>query len=199
MRVVAVTGGIACGKTTLLAALRQKGAQVIDADQISRFLTSDGGMALPPIRDAFGDAVFTPCGALDRAKLGECIFSDSQKRETLNAILHPMIRSEIARRLSLFRQADEKLVFLDIPLLYEAHMESLCDEVWCVYLPYQAQLKRLMARNRLTQAQARKRIESQMPLERKKALADFVIDTSGTPQQSAQKALTRYESILKEL
>lgn len=199
MKVIAVTGGIACGKTTLLKALKAKGALVIDADQISRFLTSDGGMALPKIREAFGETVFTKTGALNRMRLGDKVFSDKTARETLNAILHPMIDREIARQLNLFRAAGEKLVFLDIPLLYEAQMTHLCDEVWCAYLPRHLQEDRLMSRNRLSREAAALRIDSQMPLERKKHLADYVIDTSGTEGESAKKALALYEKTLKEL
>ena len=94
---IGLTGSIACGKSTVSQHLKQKGCQIVDADAISRALTADGGAALPEIRKAFGDGVFSGA-ALDRAKLGQLVFADAQKRETLNAILHPMILAEIRRQ-----------------------------------------------------------------------------------------------------
>lgn len=96
---IGLTGSIACGKSTVSQHLKQKGCQIVDADAISRALTAEGGAALPEIRKAFGDGVFSGA-ALDRAKLGQLVFADAQKRETLNAILHPMILAEIRRQLN---------------------------------------------------------------------------------------------------
>lgn len=199
MKVITVTGGIACGKTTLLSALKERGALVIDADAISRALTMDGGMALPDIRRAFGDEVFAGRDSLDRKALGDIVFSHTPSREVLNRIMHPMIEREILRLLSLYEQGGEKLVFLDIPLVYEANMAHLSDEIWCAYLPEGEQLKRLMARSHLTQQQAQARIKSQMPLSQKKQLASKVIDTSGTLSETIEKVVTLYEEALKEI
>lgn len=198
MKVIAVTGGIACGKTTLLEALKSHGARVIDSDAISRSLTAPGGMALPAILDAFGPAVFAPDGALDRKALADIVFSDGQKRKALNAIVHPLVETEIKRQSALYRAAGEKLIFLDIPLLFEAGMAHLCDESWCAYLNPDEQLKRLMARDRLTREQALARIQSQMPVAEKARRCDKVIDTSGTLAQTAQKAVTLYQNALND-
>ncbi len=199
MKVIAVTGGIACGKTTLVSALKQRGAFVIDADAISRQLTMDGGLALPKIFEAFGESVFTFGGALNRKALGDLVFNHGEKRQTLNGIIHPLVEKEILRQLGLARDGHEAIAILDIPLLFEAHMEKLCDEIWCAWLPQETQIARLMERNHFSREEALARIRSQMPLEEKAARSDQVIDTSGSIAKSAEKIIKLYDDKMKEL
>ena len=130
---IGLTGSIACGKSTVSAYLASLGCAIVDADAISRALTADGGAALPAVRQAFGDSVFRG-KSLDRRALGQLVFSDSQKRDELNAILHPLILREITRQLDAF-DAPERLVIGDIPLLYECGMQTLFDAVWVVSVP----------------------------------------------------------------
>ena len=141
---IGLTGSIACGKSTVSQYLRQKGCFIVDADAISRALTADGGAALPEIRRAFGDDVFSGA-SLDRAKLGQLVFADAQKRETLNAILHPMILSEIRRQLDRL-DAPGQIVVGDIPLLFECGMASMFDTVWVVRAARETQIQRLFER-----------------------------------------------------
>ncbi|MBR4502722.1 MAG: dephospho-CoA kinase [Clostridia bacterium] len=185
--VIGITGGIACGKTNLTDALKELGANVIDADEVSRALTAPGGDALIPIRTVFGDGVFRD-GDLDRRALGSIVFSDPDKKKLLEDILHPMIRNRIAFLLD----RAEGIVFLSAPLLFECGYEKICDEVWCVYVPQKEQLRRLMARDRLTRAEALKRIGSQWPALRKARLSDVVIRTDGTPEESKEKVTGLY-------
>ncbi len=187
--VIGVTGGIACGKTNVTDALKNLGAQVIDADEVSRALTAPGGEALAPIRAAFGDGVFRG-GELDRRALSSIVFSDPDEKKRLETILHPMIRERIA---SLLDRA-EGIVFLSAPLLFECGYEKICDEVWCVYVPQKEQLRRLMARDGLTRAEAMKRIGSQWSALKKARLSDEVIRSDGTPEESAEKAVRLYRN-----
>ena len=194
--VLGLTGGIATGKSHLSATLRKAGARVVDADLISHQLTAPGGPALPLIRDAFGDA-FVRDGILDRKRLGALVFSDAQALTRLNGIMHPLIFEEADRQIA--QGADEPVVVLDAPLLYETGMDGRCREVWCAWIPRALQLKRLMARDGLTRAQALRRINSQMSAWEKRRRADRWIDTRGTLEESAEKALTMYEALLRRL
>ena len=179
---IGLTGSIACGKSTVSQYLSQKGCFIVDADAISRVLTADGGAALPEIRRAFGDDVFSGA-SLDRAKLGQLVFADAQKRETLNAILHPMILSEIRRQLDRL-DAPGQIVVGDVPLLFECGMESMFDTVWVVRAARETQIQRLFERDGLSREQAERRIDSQMPPDEKIRRANAVIDTDGSIEQT---------------
>ena len=189
---IGLTGSIACGKSTVSSFLRDSGYTVIDADAISHALTAPGGAALPAIRKAFGDGVFSG-DTLDRRALGSIVFADPVKRAQLNAILHPMILSSIYAALD-ESDAPEKLVFADVPLLYECQMEAHFDRVWVVAAQEETQLDRLMTRDQLTKDEAISRIRSQMPLEEKCRRADAVIMTDG-PIAQTQKQVRRLLSM----
>lgn len=180
MRIIGLTGGIACGKSNVSETLAELGACIIDGDRISRDLTQDGGAALPAIRKAFGDRVFRADGTLDRKALGTLVFQDDKQLKRLNALMHPMIIAETERAIKKARAAGFAVCVLDMPLLYEAGLDRLCDTVWCVWIPEQLQIERLTARDGLTEAQARARIQSQMPTDEKKLRAAVVIDTSSS-------------------
>ena len=185
---IGLTGSIACGKSTVSSFLREKGYTVIDADAISHALTAPGGDALPAIRETFGDAVFDG-EVLNRRALGSAVFTDKEKRAQLNAILHPMILERIYAALKA-HDAPDTLVFADVPLLYECAMEDRFDRIWVVAAEEDTQLTRLMVRDSLTEAEARARIRSQMPLEEKCRRADAVIHTDG-PIPATQRQVLR--------
>ncbi len=180
MRIIGLTGSIACGKSNVSATLAELGAAVIDGDVLSRRLTAPGGAALPAIRAAFGDGVFLPDDTLDRRALGAAVFGHEENRRQLNAILHPMIIDLTRREIEAARLAGAPLCVLDMPLLYEAGMDSLCDRVWCVWIPRETQLQRLMARDGFTREEAESRLRSQLSADEKAARAHVVIDTSGS-------------------
>jgi len=180
MRIIGLTGGIACGKSNVSAALSALGAVIVDGDLLSRELTAPGGRALPDIRAAFGDGVFHPDGTLNRRGLGAVIFGDDDKRAMLDNIMQPLLRALIAQRIDQARQQGAALCVLDMPLLYEAGLDALCDRVWCVYIPQETQLERLMARDGFTREEALARLRSQMPAAEKAARAQVIIDTSGS-------------------
>ena len=192
--IVGITGGIACGKTNLTDALLGAGVRVVDADEVSRALTAPGGKGLPALREAFGDGVFDG-EALNRRALGEMVFADPEKKTRLNACLHPLILAECRR---LIDGTGEGVVFLSAPLLYECGMDAWCDRVWCAYVPQKEQLRRLMARDRLTRGAALRRIRSQMPALEKARRSQAVIRTDGSPAQSAEKVLALYRALTAE-
>lgn len=180
MRLIGLTGGIACGKSNVSDTLRELGAVIVDGDVLSRELTAPGGIALPSIRAQFGDGVFHPDGTLDRRKLGAVIFGNDERRAALDGIMQPMLRQLILQRIEDARQRRASLCVLDMPLLYEAGLDALCDRVWCVYIPRETQLERLMARDGFTLEEAQMRLRSQLPAEEKARRAQVVIDTSGS-------------------
>lgn len=180
MRIIGLTGSIACGKSNVSDTLRQLGAAVIDGDLLSREVTAPGGMALPALRDAFGDGVFQPDGTLDRRALAAVVFGDETARDRLNSIIHPMVIALTRQRIEEAQRSGAPLCVLDMPLLFEAGMEGLCDRIWCVWLPREIQLQRLMARDGFTPEEAETRLRSQLSADEKAARADVVIDTSGS-------------------
>lgn len=180
MRTIGLTGSIACGKSNVSETLRELGAVIIDGDLLSRELTAPSGLALPAIREAFGDAVFLPDGTLNRRALGSVVFGNDAARAQLDAIMHPLVIRMTRQRMEEARLAGASLCVLDMPLLYETGMESLCDAVWCVWLPRETQLERLMARDGFTHEEAEARLRSQLSADEKAARAHVVIDTSGS-------------------
>ena len=180
MRTVGLTGSIACGKSNVSAVLRELGAAVVDGDLLSRELTAPGGPALPAIREAFGGGVFLSDGTLNRRALGDVVFASDAARKRLDGLMQPLLRSLILRRMEEARAGGAKICVLDMPLLFEAGLDALCDTVWCVHLPREEQLRRLMARDSLTLSQAEARLRSQLSSDEKAARAQVVIDTSGS-------------------
>lgn len=192
--VIGLTGGIACGKSNISKALKENGVPVIDADEISRALTAKGGAALPAIRERFGDGVFDG-DELNRRALSDIVFSDPKERDALNAILHPMVLSEIRRQLD----ANDGPVVMDVPLLYEVGMDSWCQEIWCAYVPQKEQVRRVRKRGTITYKEALRRIHSQMPVMEKRRRADHVIRTEGPKVESSAIALDLWRDALDRL
>ncbi|CAM4320656.1 dephospho-CoA kinase [Paenibacillus tarimensis] len=186
---IGLTGGIACGKSTVAAMLKQRGAMLVDADQVAREVVLPGEPALSEVTAVFGQAVINPDGSLNRAKLGEIVFADKDKLRQLEGILHPAIRKRMWTIIDAAEQDNPgRLIAADIPLLYETGQQHLYDGILVVYIPRELQLKRLLQRNPdLAEEQARQRIDAQMDIGQKKELADWVIDNSGTLDQTEQQ------------
>lgn len=192
MLVLGLTGGIACGKSTISLTLAQLGAVIIDGDVLSRELTAEGGAALPAIRENFGDGVFHPDGTLNRRALGAVVFANDAARNSLDGIMQPMLRQMIIDGIEDARRSSASACVLDMPLLYEKELDRLCDRVWCACIPRETQLERLMARDGFTLEEAEARLRSQLPAEEKAARADVVIDTSGSIQYTKECVISLY-------
>lgn len=185
---IGLTGGIATGKSTVSALLVSKGALLVDADVIAREVMLPGHPVLAAVAGHFGQAVLLADGTLDRKKLGDIVFRDPSQRQALNDITHPAIRREIQERVeSLEREYPDRLVVVDIPLLFESGLEHMYERVMLVYAPRNIQLERLMERNQLSRNEASARIGSQMDIEEKKLKADIVIDNSGDAEQTKRQ------------
>lgn len=187
LRVIGLTGGMASGKSLVAATLRELGAEVIDADAIAREVVSPGSPALREIAAAFGPSALHPDGSLNRAALAARIFEDPEARRRLNAITHPPIRRRIAELLAAIRvRRPDAIVVIDIPLLLDVTPPDAypLDGIVVVYANEAAQVSRLAARDGLTEAAARRRLAAQRPLREKLPEATWVIDNSGTPEET---------------
>lgn len=196
---IGLTGGIATGKSTVSSLLVKKGALLVDADAIARDVMLPGNPVLAAVTASFGQGILHEDGTLDRKKLGSIVFGDKIALETLNSISHPEIRKEIRKQmLELETTFPERLVVVDIPLLYESGLESIFEQVWVVYAPRHIQKERLMSRDLLSDGQAEARLQSQMDIEVKRSLADQVIDNSQTLVVTEQQ-LDKYWLQLRSL
>ena len=173
-RVIGITGGIASGKSNVSNVIKSLGYHVIDSDLITHKLEDIGGKVYNAIVLAFGNSYLKDDKSLDRKKLGNLIFSDAKAKEKLNSISHPIIVDEIKKEIN---NINDEMIFVDIPLLYESKLEYLCDKIICVYLPKNEQIKRLIFRDNIDEEFAIKKVDSQMSLDKKKELADYVIDS----------------------
>lgn len=180
--VIGLTGGIACGKSTVSVYLRQRGIPVVDADVVARQVVAPGTVGLRQIEEAFGSGYLLPDGTLNRRLLGETVFADRRALAQLNNITGPLIAAELKRQLA---AASGPVAVLDGALLLEeARYRTLLDVVWVVTVTPEEQLRRLMARNGYSLQQARERIAAQMSDGQRRQLADAVIDNNGSREQT---------------
>ena len=179
MRVIGLTGSIACGKSTISQYLISLGFPVVDGDQLSRELTAPGSPVLSEIRRNFGDRYINSNGNLNRRALGTLIFQDEHARSRLDAVMAPHLKRLTTEKIEQHRSEGADLCFLDMPLLFEKGYDRLCESVWSVWLPEDIQLSRLMSRDHLSEDDALKRIRSVMSSDEKATRANYVIDNSG--------------------
>lgn len=176
--VVGLTGGIASGKSMAAEAFEALGARLIDADRISREIVRPKSKAWKKIVKTFGKDVLAPSGGIDREKLGAVVFASPAKLRKLERITHPEILAQICKDVKAAR--GEKLIIIDLPLLFEAKLDRMVDRTVVVWAPEAVQARRLSERSGLSRAEIQKRLAAQMPIDRKRELADIVIDNSGT-------------------
>ena len=197
--IVGLTGGIASGKSEAAKYLESLGAHCVDADAISHFLTGTDGPLLTDIRAEFGDGVFNPDGTLDRRALAEVIFNDGEKRRRLDAITHPSIQKAMLDEVEDAEKAGEKVIFLNVPLLFETGMDALCDETWLISTQKDIQLSRLMERDGFDEEQALSRVRSQMSDEDKEQRASIVIDNNRSVEKLMSELQSQYNSLLRRV
>lgn len=200
MPLVALTGGIASGKSTIARRLAAHGAVVVDADQLVRDVQQPGSPVLAAIADQFGEDVLRPDGSLDRAALAGRVFGDSAAIARLNAIVHPAVRAESARRFEAAFAADpEGVVVYDVPLLVEARVDDPWELVVVAHAPADVRTRRLVELRGLSDAEAAARIGSQVPDEARLAIADVVIETAGTMEHTLQQVDDLWERLPEHL
>ena len=196
MPLIAVTGGIAAGKSTVCAHFRELGAHVESADDLVRFVQRAGSPVLEQIGTRFGFGVIGSDGELDRAALGRLIFEDADARRDLESIVHPAIGLEFQRRIaSTFAEDAQAIVIYDIPLLVETRRASEFDAVVVLSCPESIRRQRLMESRGLSSEDAEARIAAQASESERLAVADYVIDTSGTIEHT----LSQVEDVWSEL
>lgn len=198
MRVLGITGGTGAGKSVLCAELERCGAEIIDADLISRQLTKRGGAAFDDVVNEFGSEILKADGEIDRGALAKIVFNDSKKLELLNRITHKYIFAEIRRRLA---RCKKQLAVLDVPLLFSCDFPIKCDLTVAVIAPEAVRVQRIIARDGIDREAALARIKNQMTNDEYAAKADlcFINDGAAEKIKRFAKELCRTEQeILKE-
>ena len=185
-RVIGVTGGIASGKSNVCSVIASLGYPVIDCDKLSRELSVKGGSVYNAMVTVLGTDYLLEDGNLDRKKIAKLIFNDAKARALVDSATHPVIIDEVKKRIN---DIEDGLVFLEAPLLYEVNINYLCDKVICVFLSKKFQVARLMERDGIDEDYALAKIHSQMDLYMKKELADYVVDSKGTFDETSKQVL----------
>lgn len=199
MPLIALTGGIASGKSTIARRLESLGAVVVDADQIVRDVQAPGAPVLGEIATAFGGHLIDGEGALDRAALGAIVFSDPEALARLNGIVHPAVRRESQRRFeAAFAANPHAIVVYDVPLLVEARVDDHWDAIVVAHAPAEVRLRRLIELRGMPPQEAQNRIDAQVPDEKRLAIADVVIDTAGSLAQTEQQVDALWRRLTQE-
>ncbi|MGK3947251.1 dephospho-CoA kinase [Microbacterium sp. K2] len=196
MPLIALTGGIASGKSTIARRLAELGAVIVDADQIVRDVQAPGSAVLARIEEVFGADVIAADGALDRAALGAKVFADPEQLARLNAIVHPAVRAESQRRFEAAASADpETVVVYDVPLLVEARVDDPWDLIVVAHAPAGERRRRLVELRGMAEQAAQERIDAQVSDERRLAIADEIVDTSGSLEETIRQTDSLWERI----
>jgi dephospho-CoA kinase len=177
---IGLTGGIACGKSTVARLLRERGFEVIDADQVARDVVAFGTDGYNEIVARFGAGILAADQSLDRSRLAQIAFSDPIRLSQLEAITHPKIKAKVAERRNEIARSGAAMAFYDVPLLFEKSMQTNFDRVITVACSLEHQMRRLRERNGLNDTEIAKRLAAQWPLEEKVRRSDAVIQNDGT-------------------
>ena len=192
---VGLTGGIASGKTTVCRLLEAKGCTILDADVVAHHLLLRGQRGYEPVLKAFGRGILGDAGEIDRRKLGAQVFGNPILLERLNRLMHPEVIRDIRAKLETFERLARVRVVVDASMMIESGMHQSFQRLILVTCTLEQQVERLMTRNRLTEVEARQRIELQMPLDEKRAFATDIIDNSGTPERTRTQVDALFEDL----
>ncbi|MBT9169014.1 MAG: Dephospho-CoA kinase [Syntrophomonadaceae bacterium] len=198
MLIVGLTGGIATGKSTVADIFEELGAYRIDTDRLARLVVEPHQPVWEAVVHSFGTGVLSASGSLDRKKLAATIFADPEKREVLNKLTHPAVRTLLRKELAHARQLGVDIVLVEIPLLYEAGFDCEVDCVIVVKTTAKTQLARLLSRENLSEEAARLRIEAQTPLQEKIIRADYQIDNEGSLSKTREQAEKLWQLLRQE-
>lgn len=194
---VGLTGGIASGKSTVSRIFASFGAKVLDADKVAREVLLPGQPAWTKLRRAFGQEFFHPDGTVKRKQLRKLVFADPEKRSQLNAIVHPEVMKEINRRSEILSSSVQTGVLLvDVPLLLEVGVANRFDKVVVVYVSKSVQINRLQQRDGISEEEAKQALKAQMALSKKVEQADYVIDNSGTLEETQAQVQRVWQELL---
>lgn len=198
MLVVGLTGGICSGRSTVARMFERRGAVIIDADQIAHALQEPGQAVYQAIVAAFGQEVLQEDGRLDRGKLGRLVFQDREKRQRLEAIMHPVIIEVCEERIKEAGEAGALICLVDAALLIEAGAHARFHKLIVVAAPEDLQLERLMRRDGLRREEALSRIRAQMPIREKKRYAHYIIENAGPLEETDRQVAEVWERLLAE-
>ena len=190
--IIGITGSIACGKSLVSNYLQEKGYTIIDADKIGH-MALENDEVKKQLVNKFGKSILKD-NEVNRVTLGKLVFENKENLKELNNIIHPQIRKNISEQIQVHK--NEKLVFVDVPLLFEAKFDDLVEKIIVISLDEKIQLERLMNRNSLSKEEALQRIKSQIPVREKEKLGDYVVDNSFT-QENTYKQVDRILEKLK--
>lgn len=190
--IIGITGSIACGKSLVSNYLQEKGYTIIDADKIGH-MALENDEVKKQLVNKFGKSILKD-NEVNRVTLGKLVFQNNENLKELNNIIHPQIRKNISEQIQVHK--NEKLVFVDVPLLFEAKFDDLVEKIIVISLDEKIQLERLMNRNSLSKEEALQRIKSQIPVREKEKLGDYVVDNSFT-QENTYKQVDRILEKLK--
>ena len=196
---IGLTGGIASGKSTVGAMLRQMGAVVIDTDWIAHEVTAPGSGAVMEMSRRYGPEIVKNDGSLRRDAVGKIIFSDPMEKKWLESLLHPLIRAEAEKQAQAAFEAGQRVVVLDVPLLFESGWNGKFDEIWTVYTPQAIQEVRLQRRDGYTDSEIADRLASQWPIDEKAKRADVVIDNTGLPESTRRQVEVAWNAVMNRL
>jgi len=195
---VGLTGGIASGKSTVSKIFTSFGAKFLDADEVAREVLLPGQPAWTRLRQAFGQEFFRPDGTVKRKQLRKLVFADPEKRSQLNAIVHPEVMKEINRRSEILSSSVQNGVLLvDVPLLLEVGLANRFDKVVVVYVSESVQISRLQQRDGISEEEAKQALKAQMALSKKVEQADYLIDNSGTLEETLSQVEKVWEELLE--
>ncbi len=192
-----LTGGIACGKSTVLKTLAELGAVTIDADQVTHLVQQPGTPVFQAIVQTFGSEVIGPDGSLDRRRLGAIVFSDAERLRQLEALVHPAVRANIRAQIEAAGQhaGPRPVVVIDAIKLIESGWVAECAQVWVVVCPEAQQVARLISTRAMSEAEARQRIAAQVPQSTRLAHASVVIDNSGSLAQTRAQVEAAWQRV----
>ena len=199
MKIIGLTGGIGAGKSTASSILKEYGCIILDADAISREMTSDGSEVLDDIAGTFGPG-YVSNGVLDRKALGMLVFNDKNALTKLRSLITDKVADAIMSEIRTLKKEDKDgIVIIDAPLLFECGLHNITDENWLVSSNMDVRIKRVSARDGLSEQEILSRINSQMPEEEKKSLSQQVLDNSGTVDQLRLQIACQLERIKNEI
>lgn len=196
MKIVGLTGSIATGKSVVAKMFAELGVKIVDSDAIAKDIVRNGKPAYNEILEHFGSDVLAPDGEIDREKLGKIIFEDETKRQILNEITHPRVFEIMRTEINIYASQGVAVAMCDVPLLIESGAQNWLKPIVLVYVDRETQLARLMQRDGCSRERAISRISSQMQIDEKRKFADYIIDNSGSIEDTRRQVEKIYETLI---